>query len=428
MKLIYCLIILLCPFWNIAQTIKPLNIGDMVPDLEINNLYNYPVSSIRLSDLKGRLVILDFWSTWCGACIDCFPKMHQLQQEFGDKLMVILVNPFVHDTLKKVQSFFAKRKALTGLGVTLPYSLLQVSLPAYFPFKFIPHYVWIGKNGKILATTSQTEVTAENVRKALEENTEGLHDKTDLVDFSADIPLFVNGNGGKGDHFICRSVFTKYIEGIGNTSGVRKDEHGKITRFYMYNAQPLMLLRDAYPDELNCPPNRIAIESNNQFFPGPATGAENRFYTNAFCYDLVIPPTTINELRQYIREDMKRYLGVTVISEMRKMNCIVLRRINSMKPPGSPGGEPAMDIDRFSTRKYIRNEPMSIFTALLNNLPATKSIPVIDETNISGNIDVELPFDLYDLSPATLKTFLQKKGIEAVEMEKVITVSVIKDK
>lgn len=217
MKLIIGLIAILLPVVVRSQgpEVKPLAIGDVVPDITITNLYNYPVSSVRLSDLRGRLVILDFWSTWCGSCIHCLPEMHRLQKEFGDKLMVILVNPFSHDSVKKVQAFFAKRKAATGMDVTLPYSLQQDSLQAYFPFRTIPHFIWIAQNGKIIAITSQTEVTAKNVSNAIKENVQGLHYKKDLVDFSADIPLFVNGNGGNGNDFVYRSLFTKYIEGIG---------------------------------------------------------------------------------------------------------------------------------------------------------------------------------------------------------------------
>ena len=78
-----------------ATTARPLSIGDSIPhDLVLSDVYNYPVSKIRLSDLKGKFIILDFWATWCGACIATFPKMHQLQARFGDNLQVILVNTY----------------------------------------------------------------------------------------------------------------------------------------------------------------------------------------------------------------------------------------------------------------------------------------------------------------------------------------------
>jgi thiol-disulfide isomerase/thioredoxin len=390
-------------------------------------VYNYPASTIHLSDLKGKLVILDFWSTWCGACIEAFPKMHRLQEEFGQQLQVILVNTFPHDDIKKVQSFFERRKALTGKSVELPYSLSQSSLPAYFPFAFIPHYVWINKSGKIIATTSQTEVTGQNIKNALAGNSAGMHDKQDRLDFSTTIPLFVNGNGGTGNEFLGRSIFTRYIEGIGSASGIERDDSGKLTRFYMFNNPPIMLLRAAYTEELNVPVNRILTETIHRSLFQPASAEGSLFYENSFCYDLAIPPSGIDELEHYLREDMERYLGITVKTETRKMNCLILRK-GSTVYINSAGGEPGIDTNPEATRKYIQNEPFTTLPALLNTLPATKSIPVIDETNIAGKIDIVLPVDLYELPLTSLKAFLQKNGIEAVEMERIIKVAIIKDK
>jgi thiol-disulfide isomerase/thioredoxin len=53
-----------------SGAIQPLAVGDSIPyDLVLKNVYNYQGSSIRLSDLKGKLVILDFWNTGCAGCI-----------------------------------------------------------------------------------------------------------------------------------------------------------------------------------------------------------------------------------------------------------------------------------------------------------------------------------------------------------------------
>lgn len=44
----------------------------------------------KLSDLKGKVVILDFWATWCGPCIASFPKIRELQARYKDYDVVIL--------------------------------------------------------------------------------------------------------------------------------------------------------------------------------------------------------------------------------------------------------------------------------------------------------------------------------------------------
>lgn len=53
-----------CIYCN-AQKIpkRELTIGDTLPDVEINNIVNYKAKSVKASDFKGKLLILDFWAT-----------------------------------------------------------------------------------------------------------------------------------------------------------------------------------------------------------------------------------------------------------------------------------------------------------------------------------------------------------------------------
>jgi thiol-disulfide isomerase/thioredoxin len=405
--------------------LKPLSIGDTVPNITLTNVYNYPSSTIRLSDLKGKLVILDFWSTWCGSCIAAFPEMEKLQKEFSNQFQVVLVNVFPHDNAKKVQALFKKQKERTGDDLDLPYSLLQTAIAPYFPFKFIPHYIWIDKNGKIIAITSQEEATSENIKRALDGSLNGIHNKIDLLNFSPDKPLLVDGNGGADNDFLYRSVLTKYIEGVGNTSGVLKNNDDKIIRFFMLNTPPVGLLRAAYPGELNRSANEIINESGNKIAVIPASDS---LYTNSFCYDLIIPPSTIKEMRNYIQEDIKRYFGLEVLTEKRKIKCIVLRKTDQINRIISKGAEPDLDINKTSIKKFMTNQPVTVLIHLLNNLPATRSVPVINETNLSANIDMELPPNLYGLTIGSLESFLKKAGFAVTETEREIEVSVIKNK
>lgn len=49
-----------------------------------------PNKSISLADLKGKVVLIDFWATWCGPCLDAFPKLNDLYAEYGDQGFTIL--------------------------------------------------------------------------------------------------------------------------------------------------------------------------------------------------------------------------------------------------------------------------------------------------------------------------------------------------
>lgn len=46
--------------------------------------------TVRLADLKGRVVYVDFWASWCGPCKQSFPWMNEMQAKYGDKGLTIV--------------------------------------------------------------------------------------------------------------------------------------------------------------------------------------------------------------------------------------------------------------------------------------------------------------------------------------------------
>ena len=429
-KLKYCLLALLWPVMNgLAQTppqqIHAIAIGEKLPDIVLTNLYNYASSSVHLSSLKGKMIILDFWSTWCGSCIEAFPKMHHLQKEFDGELQVFLVNTFAGDSIQKVKPFFQRRSAGTGEKITLPYSLLQMPVSPYFPYRFIPHYVWIDKSGKVIAITSQFEVTSSNIRSALTGNTAGIRTKKDMLDFDNSKPLFVKGNGGDGDGFVYRSVFTNYIEGLGNVGGIERTKDGRITRLYQVNISLLDLLRTAYPGKLELPGNRIIQETKeaNKFRYGSTE--DTLLYTNACCYDLTVPPATMKEVELFMQQDIFRIFHIRVKNEERSMPCLIIKLAENNASCLTKGGRQEIDITKSSLRKYLQNQPLTVLAEILNNHVATQQMPVIVSDDVRQHIDLDFPPGFDTMNIETLRTFLINAGLLLTQEDRKITVAVI---
>lgn len=65
--------------------------GDMAPDFQLNQVNNHnELETVRLSDYKGKGVMLNFWGTWCEPCEAEMPYMQSLYPEYKDKGVEII--------------------------------------------------------------------------------------------------------------------------------------------------------------------------------------------------------------------------------------------------------------------------------------------------------------------------------------------------
>lgn len=421
----------LCLYLPAQQpALKSLTIGDTVPDVVFNHVLNYKDTSARLSDFRGKLVILDFWSTWCGACIALFPHLDSLQKEFGKDLQIILVNTkskMTNDDDSKIKKTLERVRARTGISLSMPVVYNSEELDEYFPCIVIPHEVWINKDGKVIGITSSDAVNAENIKSILSGRDLQMKLKKDRFDVDLQRPLFIDGNGGNGSETIYRSIITGYLDGLNGTSGIWQ-EGNKVTGLYLINQSLSAITEMIYAGEIATKyemvqSNRIImdVKDKRKF---DTESSDSFYYQNLFSYELIIPPTNESTVYEYARQDMKRYFNISVKYELRNIKCLVLKA-----PDGIDGLKNAkketkdLDLEKASLKKYIHNYPPQFIIGLLNNYIG---IPLIDETNITKNISVDLPFHLNDIT--RLKESFLQAGLSLKEENRMLKVVVITDK
>lgn len=68
-------------------TLQNLSIGKTCPEVELTDLQGNPV---KLSDYKGKVVVLDLWATWCGACVELIPSQRDLVKKYAERPFTLI--------------------------------------------------------------------------------------------------------------------------------------------------------------------------------------------------------------------------------------------------------------------------------------------------------------------------------------------------
>lgn len=143
-----------------AQTEVPAP-GEMAPELGLTAILGEGQKEPpSLASLKGKVVVLEFWATWCGACLAHMPSANALVEEFADEDLVYLT--ITAEDIATVERFMERRgrRGLIGIDAN------ETAFSTYDPVA-VPHMVLIDREGRIAASTYANQVTAPVLRSLL---------------------------------------------------------------------------------------------------------------------------------------------------------------------------------------------------------------------------------------------------------------------
>jgi thiol-disulfide isomerase/thioredoxin len=115
-------------------------VGEMAPDFTTELIDG---TALELSKLRGKVVVLDFWATWCGPCVEAMPVITEVAQSMADSGVVMYaVN--IGEKGPKIKDF------LTKLKIDVPVALdPEGDIANAYHAEAIPQTVLIGKDGRV---------------------------------------------------------------------------------------------------------------------------------------------------------------------------------------------------------------------------------------------------------------------------------------
>ena len=129
----------------LAGAASAIGVGESAPPFMLPTASG---ESVTLDQLKGRVVYVDFWASWCGPCRRSFPWMNELQQKYGERgLTIVGVN--VDKRRPDAQRFLAQ----TPATFTIVYDEAGKTPEAY-AVKGMPSSYLIDATGNVVAVES----------------------------------------------------------------------------------------------------------------------------------------------------------------------------------------------------------------------------------------------------------------------------------
>lgn len=398
-----------CPSYGQVPP-KEIAIGQTIPDA----LWNEPLKlrlpsgkfeQVSLSKYRGKLIILDFWASWCSTCIASFPKGHALQQQFPDSLALIPVSDEKEDGALALLN----RKTSASWADKLTTLIGKNNLSSYFPHQGNPHFVWISPGGKLITTTTKFELKAENIRAAYSGDKRFNPAPNVYQDLSR--PIFSSDLRPLDQLSFSSSFYRGHIAGTG---GPHLYYSGKDLRGIRYSNRPLFSLysyaaKQLYPDIIRClvdSPDSVVLKLSLSL------GEET---CRKYCatYELWMPTERSAELYSIMLDDLNRYSGYSGALEKKVTRCLVITKDKVAKPFKGKLPIPRSDA-KGSLVTFVRTQ----------NEQGGVSMPLVDEIGSeTTGVGSYGPLDR-----SALEAVLSSLGLELKEAEREVHWFVIRNR
>jgi peroxiredoxin len=125
---------------SVKSTGGAVAVGSQAPDFALQDLQG---RTWKLSELKGKVVLLHFWATWCTTCEQENPTLQRLVQAERENQQFVVLSVLVRDDADKAKAYMAQR------GFDFPVLSDDRKVSAQYGLTGVPETFLIDKNGTI---------------------------------------------------------------------------------------------------------------------------------------------------------------------------------------------------------------------------------------------------------------------------------------
>ena len=337
-------------------------IGDVPPPLALSKtIQGLPATDTSWVKLKGKVVVLEFWATWCGPCVASIPHLNDLAEQFKNKPVVFIS---VTSENEGVAQGFLKNhpmKATVGLD---DYEVLNKA----FHVVGIPHAVIVDAGGRIAAISHPADIKPENLEEV-------------LAGKKCSLPEPAVYTADKSSDTVASNQPPAIFE-------ISIRDHKMPPKF----RGPIgMLHRD--PDGCEFSGKIATVEMVlNCFFDKSSsrTIIKCQLPDGYYDFELRAPSGHSNELRSQFIAALRTTFGLDVRQFAKEMDAYVLTQVET----NAPGLRPTEKSGGGGYGQGGFHGKGSTMTGIAHELESAMRKPVFDETGLKGRFDVDMKWKL----------------------------------
>ena len=356
----FIVIILLITLYGAVRGQAILKAGDMFPDMVIRNIVNAPVKEFDVYTQQNKFLILNFWGTWCGACLPEMDSLARLQASNNKQVQVICISD---EPVNRLQKYLQRKPSMLWLASDTTSNLYR-----QLALNYVGQAVIIDLQHRIMALVRADSIDQGLINRLVKG--EVIHSSAEAgrrqVSVEED-PFAIDSTQG------FQVSWGGYRPGMPGMSKNYLHSAFEGRRRSYFNLCLSSILQDIYDVSYG----QVIYE-----IPRKSVCDDGQKET-LYCFDLLVKPAQRDSFTIIMKQLASQLFPVKARVEKRSIPVYVLRRL-----PDADWKESASTENTYSFSGQGFNGKGIVMKPFVDFIANELHLPVVDETGFTGRYDI----------------------------------------